>query len=192
MKLNTINLSNGSRFFIVEDFFGEEQYNSIVGLFDQYTADNADWWEDPVYAHTYHGRCVYRGSSEVVDQINQLATSAATLEWISGLIGKELEFAGSDLWLDLPGYRVTPHYDGTHFEYAVQIYVPDPGPGRSWEMLGTCVYTDANMYRPLFEIHYIANRGYIIDRADTVRHGVNHAIPQQYRRQSVYIRYRQR
>jgi hypothetical protein len=188
MQVNTVTLASGSRFFIVEDFFEPEQYKSIVELFDQYRADHPDWWADPRYSHAYAGRCVYRGNSAVIEQLQALASAPATVKWISGTVGQVLEYQSLDLWLDLPGYRITPHYDTPSFEYAVQIYVPDPT--HVFEMLGTCVYTDHAERDPLFEIHYRPNRGYLIDQTHTVRHGLNHAIPDQFRRQSVYLRYR--
>jgi hypothetical protein len=189
MKINTVNLSTGNRFFIIEDFFEKEQYKSIVELFDQYTAENSDWFEDPRYSHAYAGRMVYRGESTTLTKLQELAASPEIVRWISQVVGQNLEYFNLSLWLDLPGYRVTPHYDQSLFEYAVQIYVPDPN--HFFEMLGTCVYTDDDVVpSPLFEIHYRPNRGYLIDRTDSVKHGVNHAIPAEFRRQSVYLRYR--
>jgi hypothetical protein len=187
MQVNTVALASGSRFFIVEDFFEPDQYNSIVELFDQYRVDNPDWFEDPRYSHAYRGRMVYRGTSDTVAQLQQLAASPDMVNWVSQTVGQDLKYLNLDLWLDLPGYRVTPHYDTPSFEYAVQIYVPNPN--HFFEMLGTCVYTDHKLYSPLFEIHYRPNRGYLIDRTDSVRHGVNHAISAEFRRQSVYLRY---
>jgi hypothetical protein len=185
MKLNTVTLASGHRFFILEDFFEPAQYTDLVELFDQYTANHPDWWPDPRYSHTYQGRMVYRGSSTAHTQLQQLACSPDTVGWVSHLVGHDLEYVDLDLWLDLPGYRVTPHCDTASFEYAVQLYIPNPN--HFFEMLGTCVYTDTGL--PLFEIHYRPNRGYVIDRTDSVYHGVNHSIPEQYRRQSVYLRY---
>ena len=188
MKLSTVTLTTGSRFFIIQDFFEPEQYTSIVALFDQYCTDHPDWFEDPRYSHAYRGRMVYRGNSAVVTQLQQLAADPATVKWVSETVGQTLEYQSLDLWLDLPGYRITAHYDIPNFEYAVQIYVPNPN--HFFEMLGTCVYTDSAVREPLFEIHYRPNRGYLIDRTHTVRHGINHAIPAEFRRQSVYLRYR--
>lgn len=190
MKLNTVTLASGSRFFIIQDFFEPAQYTSIAALFDQYHTDHPDWFADPRYSHAYRGRMVYRGNSHVVAELQQLAADPATVRWVSDAVGQALEYLNLDLWLDLPGYRITPHYDTPSFEYAVQIYVPDPN--HFFEMLGTCVYTDSEWHDPLFEIHYRPNRGYLIDRTHTVRHGLNHAIPDQFRRQSVYLRYRVR
>jgi hypothetical protein len=188
MRLNTVNLATGNKFFIVENFFEQQQYTSIVELFDQYTAENPDWFEDPAYSHAYAGRMVYRGESATITKLQELAARPTTVDWVGQTVGQNLEYVNLSLWLDLPGYQVTPHYDQSSFEYAVQIYVPDPA--NFWEMLGTCVYLDDAVRAPLFEIHYHPNRGYLIDRTDTVKHGVNHAIPAQYRRQSVYLRYR--
>ena len=190
MQLNTVNLATGNRFFIIQDFFEPEQYNSIVELFDQYRAENSDWSEDPRYSHAYPGRMVYHGDSATLTKLQELAASPAMVTWVGQTVGHDLEYHNLSLWLDLPGYRVTPHYDTASFEYAVQIYVPNPT--HFFEMLGTCVYTDPSERDPLFEIHYRPNRGYLIDRTDSVKHGVNHAIPAEFRRQSVYLRYRLR
>jgi hypothetical protein len=190
MQVNTVNLATGNRFFIIEDFFEPEQYNSIVELFDQYTVENPDWFEDPRYSHTYQGRMVYRGESATLTNLQELAGSPETVRCVSETVGQDLEYLNLDLWLDLPGYKITPHYDTPSFEYAVQIYVPNPT--HFFEMLGTCVYTDTAPRDPLFEIHYRPNRGYLIDKTHTVKHGVNHAIPAEFCRQSVYLRYRLR
>jgi hypothetical protein len=48
MQLNTVTLATGNRFFIIEDFFEPEQYNSIVELFDQYGPDHPDWFADHI------------------------------------------------------------------------------------------------------------------------------------------------
>lgn len=185
MKFNIVNLSTGSRVFIIEDFFVDTLYNDIVRLFNEYTVDNQDWFEDPVYSHAYHGRIVYRGTDPVIDKLTTLASDDTA--WICQQLGKKVEFSSLSLWLDLPGYQIPAHYDQPHFEHAVQIYVPEHK--NFWEMLGTCVYTDNNHHDPLFEINYRPNRGYLIDRTDTVKHGLNHSIPEPFRRQSVYLRY---
>jgi hypothetical protein len=187
MNLTTVNLATGHRFFIIEDFFEPKQYQSIVQLFEQYTAENPDWFEDPRYSHAHQGRMVYCGKSTTLTQLQELAASPDVVTWVSQTVGQDLRYLDLDLWLDLPGYQVTPHYDTPSFEYAVQIYVPNPN--HFFEMLGTCVYIDTAVRSPLFEIHYRPNRGYLIDRTDSVRHGVHHTIPAEFRRQSVYLRY---
>ena len=182
MQINTVTLAAGHRFFIVEDFFEPAQYNALVALFDEYTADHVDWLALPGH---FRGRMVYGGASTTLTQLHQLACNPDTIGWISHLVGHDLAFESLSLWLDLPGYQVTPHCDIASFEYAVQIYVPDPD--HFFEMMGTCVYTDLDL--PLFEIHYRPNRGYLIDQTHTVRHGLHRAIPAGIRRQSVYLRY---
>jgi len=178
----TINFPNQSRLFLVEDIFDKDLCQQILSIFKKDTG----WTAISEFDH-YAGRLVYSDVNETTEKINSFAGSKEFVELLETILGKELEYSGSSLWLDLPGYKIVPHYDLPGFDYAVQVYMPDPD--NTVEMLGTCFYKGNNA---IFEIHYRHNVGYFIDKTHTIYHGLNHDIPDNYKRQSVYLRYRGR
>ena len=104
---------------------------------------------------------------------------------LTEFLGFPVECAGVSLWIDLPGYQILPHYDSTGFDYALQIYAPDER--HYFRVVGTCCYVDPT--KPMFELAYMPNTGYFIDRTQTILHGLNHQIPKGYTRHSIYIRF---
>ena len=96
-----------------------------------------------------------------------------------------VKFLNFDLWYDLPGYVVSNHKDGDQNRYAMQVYLGEPT--LTWQMLGTCFNRENN--NPLFEVHYMTNSGYMIERPDLIWHSVNHSIPEKYRRMHIYLRF---
>jgi hypothetical protein len=180
MKVNAAVQLEGARVFLIDECFDLEFLTQVNQLF----ADSTQGWaDDPVFAHT-PGRLVYHASNSTTQSIDQYAVTLAAQ--VGQLLGRPVEYRNSTLWLDQPGYTIAPHYDQQgNPEIAVQIYVGTAV--KTWEMLGTCVYRDNN--RPLFEMHYRPNSGYLMEYPHLIRHGLNHNIPQQYRRNSVYLRY---
>ena len=162
-------------------------YKDVVKLFNEYQPGHADWQDTPEFAHQ-PGRLVYSGVSSTVERINQFVQSDEFSNQLNLMLGLPLKCHGPTLWLDLPGYKIPPHRDTTLFDYGLQIYVPDET--HFFQMLGTCFYQDDPVFfKPMFEIHYMPNTGYFIDKTHSITHGLNHAIPANYRRQSIYIRY---
>jgi|688.fasta_scaffold49262_2 hypothetical protein len=178
----TVLFPDSSRFILVDDFFEQSTISSINQLF----YSDADWEAGHEFTH-YPGRQIYRGTSPVLEQIKTHATQID----IGSQLGVEVEFLGVDLWKDSTGYRIIPHRDIPGPDYAVQIYM---GEGHNtFQMLGTAIYTEKQSHTtPLFEISYRPNSGYIVDAPHTVLHGLNHAIPPDYQRYSIYLRYRKK
>jgi len=188
MKVNsTVIFHNNSRLFLLGEILQTSLYQEVVKLFNEYQPGHADWQDTPEFAH-YPGRLVYSGSSSVIEKINQLVESAEFNNQLNSILGLSLKCHGTGLWLDLPGYKIPPHSDTMLFDYGLQIYVPDET--NFFQMLGTCFYhNDPKFIKPMFEIHYMPNTGYFIDKTHSITHGLHHGIPPNYRRQSVYIRY---
>lgn len=178
----TVLFPNQSRLLLVNQIFDASTLEQIDSLFVD-VHNNPDWQAIPEFAYR-PGRLVYRGNSPVLNTIQQsLALLQPAVDQALGFATAVVNF---DLWCDLPGYQIPPHYDREGHEYALQVYVGDPK--LTWEMLGTAVYLDE--FTPLFEMHYKTNSGYLIDTTQTILHGLNHRIPDQYLRMHVYTRYR--
>jgi len=175
----TVSFPNGSRFILVDDFFEQSVITDINQLF--YSDDG--WESGYEFAH-YPGRQIYCGTSLVLEQIKKHAIAVD----IGAVLGVDVEFVGIDLWKDSSGYQITPHCDIPGPDYAVQIYM---GEGHNtFQMLGTALYIKKHHHlTPLFEISYRPNSGYIIDAPHTILHGLNHKIPSNYNRYSIYLRY---
>lgn len=189
MKVSAkIEFPDNSRLFLIEQVFQEPLQTEIINLFQNYTNEPNHWPADERYSHTFRGRLVYHGNNAVIAQLKDFAQSDSFISEIKNILGKQVEFYDLDLWLDKPGYQIKPHYDGTDFDHAVQVYMPYKL--EYWQMLGTCVYTSMNPHDALFEMHYRPNAGYLIDKTHTIIHGLNHTIPSQYDRRSVYLRYK--
>ena len=183
-----IEFPDGSRLFLIEQVFRDPLKTDIIKLFQNHINELEDWPEDKRYNHTFPGRLAYCGQSPVVHQLASFAESESFTRQIAQVLGKNVRFCGLDLWLDKPGYAIKPHCDGTEFDHAIQVYMPYKF--EYWQMLGTCVYTSRSPQDALFEMHYRPNSGYLIDKTHTIIHGLNHSIPPQYDRRSVYLRYK--
>lgn len=183
MKINATVQFDSAKLFLVDNCFDSTTLDAVNVLFSD---QNNGWAADPIFAHK-PGRLMYQDSNVVTQLID---TSAQVLSGqIGALLGRKIQYQSSSLWLDLPGYVIDPHYDTPgNPEISMQIFVGDPA--KVWEMLGTAIYLPESGGRnPLFEMHYRINSGYIMEYPDRVRHGLNHNIPAQYVRNSVYLRF---
>jgi hypothetical protein len=182
MNINaSVDFPSGAKLVLIENFFPTELANDINALFK---TPRDQWSENPAFAHC-PGRLDYNRQHPTRDAVKSYAVQIQ--KTIGQSINTEVEYIDHSLWLDLPGYRIEPHKDVKGFpEIAVQIYMGDPE--LVWEMLGFCIYTENR--QALFESHYRTNAGYILLHPHEILHGLNHHIPPQFVRNSVYIRYR--
>lgn len=177
----TVTFQNGSRLFLLNNFFTSDLDTELFNLFK--TVDtNPDWKDIDEFSHN-SGRLVYTGNTSVINDVRTFGQTQQTE--LSFLLGKSIEFSDVSLWSDKPGYKISPHYDLAPFEHAVQIYMTDPI--RNFEMMGTAFYTAEKRY--LFEIPYRRNSGYFIDTTHNIMHGLHHMIPPGFNRYSVYLKY---
>lgn len=181
MNINAItNFPSGCKFAIVDNFFEPQIADDVNALF---ALSRDQWSEDSRFSHN-PGRLHYNQSHATCQAIDSYARQMQSV--VGQAIDNQVEYVNHSLWLDLPGYQIPPHRDLDQFpEVAVQIYMGDPK--LVWEMLGFCIYNEHN--RPLFEMHYRINAGYICLHPSKINHGLNHHIPQQYVRNSVYMRF---
>jgi len=186
MKINsTVNFPDGSRLFILGSVLPKELYTDAVALFNSYPDQTEDWVELTAFVHC-KGRLVYSGLSNLPAKIQALANSTKMQTQLTDLLGFSIKCSGVSLWLDLPGYQIRPHYDTPGFEYSIQIYAPDEA--HYFGISGTCVYTEPT--NPMFELTYMPNSGYCMDRTQTILHGMNHHVPGGYTRNSIYLRFK--
>ena len=183
MKINATIQIDSARLFLVDNCFNSTTLAAVNVVFSDL---NNGWAADPIFAHR-PGRLVYQNSNTVTQSID--ASAQVLSDQIGALLGRKIQYKSSSLWIDLPGYVIAPHYDiPGNPEIAMQIFVGNRA--KVWEMLGTAIYLPEQHGRnPLFEMHYRINSGYIMEYPDRVRHGLNHNIPAQYERNSVYLRF---
>jgi hypothetical protein len=182
IKINATVQFDSAKLFLVDNCFDSTTLRDINGLFSD---RDTGWAADPIFAHK-PGRLMYQNSNTVTQSID--ASARVLSDQIGALLGRKIQYQSSSLWLDLPGYAIDPHYDTPgNPEISMQIFVGDPA--KVWEMLGTAIYLPEQRRNPLFEMHYRINSGYIMEYPDRILHGLNHHIPAQYVRNSVYLRF---
>ena len=184
--LATVDFANQEKMHLVNEFFPSNLDAEIFNLFKQFYIGNPEWQEQAEYAHQ-QGRYVYQGKCEATDKLIDFASNNDGMTMMENIIGQAVEFRGYSLWADTAGYEITPHYDLAPFDVSIQIYMTDPV--RNFEMMGTAVYEDGTD-KLLFEIPYKRNSGYIMNTCHRIWHGLHHAIPPDYSRYSVYLRYK--
>lgn len=185
MKINsTVIFPDASRLFMLGEILPQQLYDEAVALFNSYHDQPEHWPSPPEFAHQ-KGRLVYHGSSDLATNVQTLANSQLMQTHLTEFLGFTVECSSVSLWLDLPGYQIRPHYDSPGFDYSLQIYVPDEK--HYFRTIGTCCYTQPS--KPMFEMAYMPNTGYFMDRTQTILHGLNHAIPDGYTRHSIYLRF---
>jgi len=89
----------------------------------------------------------------------------------------------ADIWIDYPGYYLTPHVDDSRIKLAIQIYIGDE------QQPGTSFYGSCNLTDKINEISYKKNRGYALLNNYKSWHAVNPGVLDGQRK-SVYIRYK--
>jgi hypothetical protein len=185
MKINsTVIFPNKSRLFMLGDILPQTLYAEAVALFNSYADQPENWPSPPEFAHQ-PGRLVYNGSCDLAQQVQALANAEEMQAQLTEVLGFSVNCSGVSLWIDLPGYQIHPHYDSPGFEYSLQIYAPDVN--HYFRVIGTCCYTEPT--KPMFELAYMPNTGYFMDRTQTILHGLNHHIPEGYTRHSIYLRF---
>jgi hypothetical protein len=175
----TVNFPNGSKLFLISDFFEPDLAKDIVQYFQ--TVD--DLWQVTSEFEHYPGRLVYKGYDSTIDRIARYCTDAA--RWVGRQLGHQVRFKEFSLWLDQPGYYLPPHVDIGGVDHAVQIYFGNEI--TIDKKLGFGVYNDTKS--PLFQLAYKPNSGYLLDNPTAVVHGMEEPIQAPHQRWSVYVRY---
>ena len=183
MKHSTLDFHNGTRLFLIEDFFPVSLAAAALELFKTGPGDSTNWKVIAEQKQTVD-RFHYVGNSTTLEQLQAHAESNSTLNYFSNLLDCKLEFVMLALWLDQPGYSISPHYDLDPVEYAAQIYITDTPNAMS----GTTIYNE--LYSPIAQLPLSHNFGYLIDKTTTVLHGIATPIPENCTRCSVYMKYR--
>jgi hypothetical protein len=183
VKHSTLDLHNGTRLFLIEDFFPVSLAAAALELFKTGPSDSTAWEVISDQTHAVD-RFHYIGSSTTLEQLQAHAKSKSTLDYFSTLINCNIEFVGVALWLDQAGYSIPPHYDLDPYHYAAQIYITDTPNAMS----GTTIYNE--LYRPIAQLPLSHNFGYLIDKTTTILHGIATPIPESCTRCSVYMKYR--
>jgi hypothetical protein len=186
MNTTTVILENTTRVFILDNFFQRELLQDLYQLFDTVGSDSTAWVESEVFKHRA-GRLVYAGTSAVLDRIRTAANSDPMSTELSKLLGHDVKLSSLDLWVDQPGYTITPHYDPTWFDHAAQIYITNDPAYRVGTPWGTTIFQQQKQV--LFQLPYRTNLGYLFEDPQQVYHGLAGHVPEGMQRNSVYLRF---
>ena len=92
------------------------------------------------------------------------------LDFISQATDLKIKDCFTDIWLDEPGFSMTPHLDNPGVTNSMQIYLSE-----DWLTLGTCFYDSNNRQR--FQVPYLFNCGYIMKNGPEQYHGAPTVVP---------------
>ena len=187
MNVTTIELENNSRVFILDHFFENDLVLELYKLFDTVSFDASAWPESELFKH-YSGRLVYAGKSSVLDKIRSYANTSIVQNKLRDLLGHNIKLSSLDLWVDQPGYTISPHYDPTFFEYAVQIYITNNPEYTVGVPFGTTIFQDQKN-QVLLQLPYRTNFGYFFENPQKTYHGLVGTVPAGMQRNSVYLRF---
>jgi hypothetical protein len=122
-------------------------------------------------------------SETISKELNIFFKNKKITTCLEEIFGIKLTPDTSDIWIDYPGYYLTPHLDDTRIKLAIQIYIGDQ------QQPGTSLYSSSKISSKVHEIVYKRNKGYALLNNDKSWHAVQPEIVDGQRR-SVYIRYK--
>ena len=169
----------GSRLYSVDSVLPAELADQVLQVFETPEL----WHPAPEFAHTT-GRLGLTESNSAVDQLREYLAQPEFAEQVSSILGQRVKYLDLSLWSDQPGFIVTEHRDLDLYGYALQLYLAPAARERLNQPVGTVFFTED--HRPVFELAYRHNSGYLIDRTYTLNHGMTR--PAVESRYSVYIR----
>ena len=172
--------ANGSRLYLLDNILPLELAQNLLTVFQ----DSAAWQPLENFQHT-PGRLGYTGSSPVIRTLHEYLAQPGFAQSVGQILGYPVRFLGYTMWQDQPGYYMSAHKDLDQYGHAVHIYIVAPETERSAPAMGTMFFTDTN--RPVFEIAYNNNSGYLIDKTYTLTHGLSRPT-QGPSRHSIYVR----
>jgi len=122
-------------------------------------------------------------SEKISKELNIFFKNKKITECLENIFNIRLTPDTSDIWVDYPGYYLTPHVDDARIKLAIQIYIGDQ------QQPGTSLYSSSKISSKVHEIVYKRNKGYALLNNDKSWHAVQPEIVDGHRR-SVYIRYK--
>ena len=174
MLINTVNLTNGSRVFLIDQFFSTELITGLHSICDSFDKNNRSWtkvdWTDLRYTYT--------GSDPAYYLLEQEMKAPREL---GAAVGKELRLSAISMWVDLPGTgTLAPHVEGDG-SYLAQVYVTS----KEYPDHGTTIYNDHK--QTLFQLPYRDNLGWFFDTGRTVMHGRARSVPADLERYTIML-----
>jgi len=121
-------------------------------------------------------------SEKISKQLNILFRHKKIMNCLQEIFLIKLKPSTSDIWIDLKGYRLSPHTDDKSIKLALQIYIGDQ------QQPGTSFYDASNIYNKLHEVSYKKNKGYALLNNEKSFHGVSPTVAEG-QRISAYVRY---
>lgn len=179
MLITQVDLVNGSRVLLLEDFFPADLIAQLQQICLEYPA--SDVWTVPFGFDSTTARRSYTGPG--LAAVKAWLASAECTDQLSARVGRPIEYSDLHLWCDPPGVdQLAPHKEQGG-EYLAQFFVADV----EHSYTGTTVYNDDG--RILFQMPYRNNYGWFFSTGRTVMHGREHPVPAGINRFSLLVWY---
>ena len=181
MKISAVvNFPGQGEVALVDNVFPDDLVVEILSFFK----DESQWQDTQKFDH-YKGRLTSPGDPELFEKILQHANSPAMLDPVEEFLKAPQHSDNVEFWKDLPGYLITPHLDfvGDDPYCHVQVYFGE----QTVPVAGTLFHTPDQ--QPLFNLTYRNNYGYLLNRGDTIWHGL-WPVPDNVERYSIHLKYR--
>lgn len=183
MNSTKIDLPNGSRLFVIDDYLPPETLELAQIICDAYPAD-ADIWHSVNWTqHRFQVNKQHPTVKLLWSKLTEL-TVHRLLEFRNSAAVQPVDF---NFWIDLPGMgTLNPHVEGAEGgTYLTQIYITRQNNSTN----GTTIYTDDK--RILLQLPYRNNLGWFFDTADQIMHGREHPVPADLKRFGLMIWYKE-
>jgi hypothetical protein len=181
MKISAVvSLTDQGSVALIDNVFPRELVKEILDFFK-----NSDSWGDTQAFEHYRGRLTNPGDSALSEKILAYANSPTVLDTVNAYLKIPQQCDHVEYWKDLPGYLITPHRDfvGEDPYCHAQIYFGEKIVAGS----GTLFHNTDQ--QPLLNLTYRNNYGYLLNRGDTVWHGL-WPTPDNVERYSLHLKYR--
>ncbi len=183
MIATKIDLPNGSRVFVVDDYLPIETLELAHSICDLYPSDSdvwhsVDWTTNRFQVNKQHS---------LIKQLWKQLLEVDVYQQLEFKKSVNLQPVDFNFWIDLPGMgTLQPHVEGADGgTYLTQIYITRQNNSTN----GTTIYTDDRQV--LLQLPYRDNLGWFFDTADKVMHGREHKVPADLNRFGLMIWYKE-
>ena len=169
MRLNLVNLADGGRVLLIDDFFEPKWINLLQKICGEFQ-HNKTRWPVSTITQSIHRRMFNESGKDWEKFVDYIKRSDIT-DTISQALNISMSFSMINLWCDQTGFgALLPHREQGG-KYMAQIYITD----QSHDWGGTTVYNEQKEI--LFQMPYRNNYAWFFDDGTTVMHGRHHDVP---------------
>lgn len=166
MIVYPIAMANGSRCFLIDRFFPEDQIAKVHAICDAFSKESSDW-ANPEWTKF---RYIYQGNSQEWQDVKQYLSQPN--QEIAQALGYNVVCDEIILWAEFQGIgTLQPHVEVPNGKELSQIYITK----KSVPNNGTTIYTDDKEILCL--LPYRDNFGWFFDNSGMVMHGRDNDVP---------------